>query len=184
MASPWRLTSSGCRRDMVTEPAEKMQCSWWSRACVVQYDRRAPYRILMIQISANENEAKIFRSHPEPLELCDILVNALQHLANHGDSPKESIAAGLDERSRNSIMDGVRNVIEVDCGWLVPIKSNQVKKPQFSEAFPEAVIRECAVEGRHVLTLCVDRSAGYPLSMCASLSPSFTEGDEWEDLCR
>ena len=50
-------------------------------------------------------------------------------------------------------MDGLRNFIEVDNRSAVDVgglrrgtKSIQVKKPQFSEALPEAVIREGADE--------------------------------------
>ena len=51
------------------------------------------------------------------------------------------------------IMDGLRNFIEVDNHSAVDVgglrrgtKSIHAKKPQFSEAFPEAVIREGADE--------------------------------------
>ena len=47
---------------------------------------------------------------------CDNLIYALKLLANQqkdGDSPK-SIIAGLHERSRRGIMDGLRSFIEAD----------------------------------------------------------------------
>ena len=111
----------------------------------------------MIQLSANANEAKVFKAHAAPLGLCDNLVNALKLLANpqeYGDSPiLKSIVTGLHLSSRMGIMDGLRSFIEVDNHSAVDVgglrrgtKSIQVKEPQFSEAFPEAVIREGADE--------------------------------------
>ena len=47
--------------------------------------------------------------------VCGNLVNALKLLANQpkdGDSPIQSIVAGFCERSRNSIMEGLRHFIE------------------------------------------------------------------------
>ena len=128
---------------------KKKQCSWWCVACG-QHDWRAPNRILVVQLSASANEAKVFRAHAAPLGLCDNLVNALKLLANQqkgGDSPLESIVTGLHEESRKGIMDGLRNFIEVDNHSAVDVggtrrgtKAIKVKKLQFSEAFPEAVI--------------------------------------------
>ena len=79
-------------------------------------------------------------------------MNASELLANQqkdGDSPIQSIFTGLHDRSRRGIMDGLRRFIEadnrsaVDVGGLRPgTKSFHVKKPQVSEAFPRAVIRE------------------------------------------
>ena len=103
----------------------------------------------MIQLSADANEAKVFKADAAPLGLCDNLVNAQKLLANqqkNGDDPIESIATGLHDKSRKGIMDGPRNFIEVDNHSAVDVgglrrgtKSIQLKKPQCSEAFPEAV---------------------------------------------
>ena len=136
----------------------RKQCCWWCAACGGEYDWRAPNRILVIQLSTNANEAKVFKAHAAPLELCDNLVNALKPLANQqndGDSPIESIVTGLHEKSRKGIMDGLTGLIKVDNhnagavdvgGLRRGTKSIQVKKPQFSEAFPEAFIRDGADE--------------------------------------
>ena len=128
------------------------------RSSVVDCAQHAPNRILVIQLSTNANEAKVVKAHAAPLELCDNLVNALKPLANQqndGDSPIESIVTGLHEKSRKGIMDGLTGFIKVDnhsagavdvgglCGGT---KSIQVKKPQFSEAFKEAFIRDGADE--------------------------------------
>ena len=48
-----------------------------------------------VQIGVNANEAKVFRAHAVPLELCDNLINALELLTNQqkdGDRPIQSIA--------------------------------------------------------------------------------------------
>ena len=81
----------------------KKQCSWWCAACGDQYDWRAPNRILVMELSANAHEAKVFKAHAAPQGLCDYLINALKLLANQqkdGDSPIESIVTGLHEKSR------------------------------------------------------------------------------------
>ena len=158
----------GCHRGVVTGSNTKMkQCSLLVRSIAGgQYDWRAPNRIPAIQTSANANEAKVFKAHAAPLGLCDNLVNALKLLANQhedGDSPRKSIVTGLHLRSCKGIMDGLRSFIEVDNRSAVDVgglrrgsKSIQVKKPHFSEAFPEAVIREgvrCEPSStRHILS--------------------------------
>ena len=89
--------------------------------------------ILVIQLSANANEAKVFEAHAAPLALCDNLVNA------------KSIVTGLHLISRMG--SEVDNHSAVDVGGLRRgTKSIHVKKRHFSEAFPEAVIREGADE--------------------------------------
>ena len=70
-----------------------------------------------MQLGVNANEAKVFKAHAAPLGLCDNLINALKLPANQqedGDSPIQSIATGLHERSRRDIMDGLRSFIKAD----------------------------------------------------------------------
>ena len=111
----------------------------------------------MVQIGANADRAKVFKAHAAPLRLCDNLVNVLKLLANQqkdGDSPIQSfVTAGLHERSGRGIMNGLRRFIEADNHSGVDVgdlrcgtKSVQVKKPKFSETFPEATVREGAYE--------------------------------------
>ena len=90
---------------------KKIHCNWWCAFCGCQYEWRTPNMILMIQFGVNAHEAKVIKVHTAPLELCDILINALNLLANQqkdGDSPIQSIVTGLHERSRRGIMDGLR----------------------------------------------------------------------------
>ena len=110
----------------------------------------------MVQLGADANGAKVFKAHAAPPGLWDNLIDALKLLANHqkdGDSPIQSIATGLHERSRRGIMDGLRSFIAVDNCSAVDVGglrrgtiSLPVQKPQFSEAFPGAIIREGADE--------------------------------------
>ena len=96
---------------------KKKHCSWWCAACGGQYEWRAPNRILVVQLSANANEAEVFKAHTAPLGLCDNLINAQKLQANQqkgGDSPIQSIVTGLHERSRRGIVDGLRSFIAVD----------------------------------------------------------------------
>ena len=91
-----------------------------------------------VQLGVNANEAKVFKAHAAPLGLCDTLVNALKLLANQqkdGDSPIQSIVTSLPDRRA------------VDVGHLRKgMKPFTVQKPNFSEDYPEAAIREGADE--------------------------------------
>ena len=63
-------------------------------------------RILVVQIGANADTAKVFKAHAALLGLCDNLINEPKLLANHqkdGDSPIQSIITGLRERSGRGI---------------------------------------------------------------------------------
>ena len=72
----------------------KKHCDW------VVCSMRSPIRlestsnrILVVQIGANADRAKVFKAHAAPLGFCDNLVNALKLLANQqkdGDSPIQS----------------------------------------------------------------------------------------------
>ena len=83
-----------------------------------------PNRILVMQIGAHADRANVFEAHAAPLGLCDNLINALKLLANQqkdGDSPIQSIATGLHERSRRGIMDGLRRFIQEDNNSAVDV---------------------------------------------------------------
>ena len=111
-----------------------------------------------MQLGANVTEEKVFRAHAAPPGLRDNLVNALKLLANRqkdGDCPIQSIATCLHERSRRVIMDKQRILIVADNRSAVDVGglrrgtiSIPLQKPQLSEAFPEAVIREGADKNR------------------------------------
>ena len=75
-----------------------------------------PNRILVVQLGANANEAKVVRTHADPKGPCDSLINALKLVANqqkHDDSPIQSFVTSLHERTRRGIMDGLE---ELHCG--------------------------------------------------------------------
>ena len=132
---------------------------WWvstEHGHVDQYEWRTPNRILVVQIGADADRAQVFKAHAAPLVLCDNLINANILLANpqkDGDSPIQSIVTGLHERSTRGIMDRLTRFIEADIHSAVDVGglrrgtiSVNVKKPQFSEVFPQAVIRQGADE--------------------------------------
>ena len=135
---------------------KKKHYNWWCAACGGQYESRSANRILVVQIGVDANEAKVFKAHAAPLGLCDNLINALKLLANQqkdGDSPIQSTVTRLHERSRRGIIDGLRRFIQADNHSAVDVgdlrrgtRSLLVKKPMFSEAFPEAATREGADE--------------------------------------
>ena len=72
---------------------------------------------LVVQESVGPREAKSVSKRMLRLEDCDNLINSLKLVTSQqkdGDSPAEIIVTGLLEKSRNSVMDGLRKFIEVD----------------------------------------------------------------------
>ena len=57
---------------------------------------------------------KVFKGHAVPQGLCENLIKLLANQQKDGDSPIQSIVAGVRERSREGIMEGQRNFIKVD----------------------------------------------------------------------
>ena len=77
---------------------KKNHCNWWCAACGGQHEWKAPNRILGVQLGGNANEAKVFKAHAAPVELCGNLSNTVKLLANQqkdGDSPIQIIVTGL-----------------------------------------------------------------------------------------
>ena len=142
-----------------------------------------------MQLGVNANEAKVLKAHAAPLELCDNLINALKLLANQqkdGDSPIQSIVTGLHERSRKGIMEGLRSFIKednhcaVDVGHLRKGKRPfKVQKPNFSEDYPEAAIREGADE----LTLRVEEVGTLDHIEDDRWGPPLVDAD-WHAFCQ
>ena len=63
------------------------------------------------------SQAKVFKAHAMPQGLCENLVNALKLLENQqddGDSTISNIVAGLHEKSKKKIVEGLRGFIEID----------------------------------------------------------------------
>ena len=99
--------------------------------------------MLVLQTGAGASQAKVFKAHAAPQGLCENLINALKLLVNqqkNGDSPIWSIVTGLCERSRNGVMEGLRNFMKVDsrCAFDVGhlsegFLSSQVRRPKFKE---------------------------------------------------
>ena len=85
---------------------KKKHCNWWCAACGGQYEWRAPNRILVVQLGVNANDAKVFKARAAPLGLSDNLINALELLANHGDSPIQSIRKGIMEEAEKASWTG------------------------------------------------------------------------------
>ena len=136
---------------------KKKHCNWWCAACGGQYEWTAPNRTTGgTARSQYQRSGGVQKVHAAPSGLCDNLINALKLLANQqkdGDSPIQSIVSGLHERSRRGIMDGLGRFIQADNHSAVDvgdlrrgIRSLLVKEPNFSEAYPEATIREGACE--------------------------------------
>ena len=103
---------------------------------------------MVVQLGVNANEATVFKAHAAPLGLCDNL-KVVGNQQKDDDSPIQRIVTGLHERSRRGIMDYLRSFIKEDNHSAVDVghlrhgtRSLKVQKPQFSESFPKAAIRE------------------------------------------
>ena len=91
------------------------------------------------------------KAHAVPQGLCVNLIHALKLLANQpkdGESPVQSIATGLCERSRKGTREGLRNFIEVDnhsaldVGYLKEgTRSFEAQRPKCEEGGHEVSIR-------------------------------------------
>ena len=149
----WTTTCGGFRQDTETATTERRSFTTGGvQHAEANTNGEAPNRISAVQIRANADTAKVSNAHAAPLGLNDNLVNAGKLLANQqndGDSPVQSIVTGLHESSRRGMKDGLRRCTEPDNHSAVDVgdlrrgtKAVNVKKPQFSEAFPEAAIRE------------------------------------------
>ena len=92
---------------------KKKHCSGWCAVCGGKCEWTAPNTILVVQLGTNANEAKVFKAHAAaPQVSCENQINALNLLANFqkdGDSPIQSTATGLHERSRKGITDELRS---------------------------------------------------------------------------
>ena len=127
---------------------KKTNCNWWCAACGGQYEWRAPNMILVVQIGANTDRAKVFKARAGRLGLCAWRTSSKMVISRF-----KAQTTGLHETSRRGIMDGLRRFIEADNHSAVDAGdlrrgtiSVRVKKPLFSETFPEAAITEGADE--------------------------------------
>ena len=119
----------------------------------------APIRILVVQFGAKKDRAQVFKAHAAPLGLCDDLVNALKLLVNQQKMVIvrfKALKQACTKEAEEASWTGVRRLAEADNHSAVDVgdlrrgtPSVNEKEPQFSEAFPEAVI----IEGANELTL-------------------------------
>ena len=82
-----------------------------------KYDWKQPHRLLVVRTDENVNQAKVFKAHAVPQDLCGNLINALKLLPNQqedGDGLIRNIVTNLGEVIRKGLMEGLRNFIQVD----------------------------------------------------------------------
>ena len=75
---------------------------WWCAICGEKYDWRQPNRLLVVQTGESFDQAKVFKAHAVPQDLCANFINALKLLANQqgdGDGLLESIVKDLGKES-------------------------------------------------------------------------------------
>ena len=131
---------------------------------------------LVVRIGVNAHDAKVFKAHAAPLGLCDNVIHALKLLANQlkdGDSPIQSLATGLHERSRKGIIGRCKKIHPNRQSTIVRWTSvTCVKAPDRSRSHPEAAVREGADE----FTLRADEVG----TLKAFINVDYIEYDRWE----
>ena len=71
----------------------------------------ATKQALVVQTGESVNQAKVFREHAVPQDLCANLINAMKLLANRqedGDGLIQNIVTNLCEESREGFTNGLR----------------------------------------------------------------------------
>ena len=117
-----------------------------------KYDWRQPNRLLVVQTGESFQQAKVFKTHAVPQDLCANLINALRLLANQqedGDGLLQNIVLDLCQESRKGLTDSLREFIKVDneraldVGYLSRDTGTfQVRKPKVPEGCQEVIVRE------------------------------------------
>ena len=97
-------------------------------------------------------QAKVFKAHAVPQDLCAHLINALKLLANQqedGDGLLQNIVTNLGEVSRKGLTDGLRDFIRVDNERALDVGALrrgtgtfEVRKPQVPEGGSDVTVRE------------------------------------------
>ena len=76
----------------------KRHANWWCAVCGEKYDWEQPNRLVAVQTSESIDQAKVFKAHAVPQDLCANLTNALKLLANQqedGDGLIQNIVTNL-----------------------------------------------------------------------------------------
>ena len=90
--------------------------------------------MLVVQTGESASQAKAFKAHAVPQGLRENLINALKLLANQqkdGDSPMQSVATGLCERSRKGTMEGFTNSLKMDNHCALEVGSSEGRNKVF-----------------------------------------------------
>ena len=91
--------------------AGKKHTSRWCAICGEKYDWKQPNRLLVVQTGESVEQAKVFKAHAIPQNLCENLINALKLLANQQE---DGVVTNLGKGSRKGLTDGLRDFIRVD----------------------------------------------------------------------
>ena len=82
-----------------------------------KYAWRQPKRLLVVQTGDSFEQAKVFKAHAVPQNLCANLIIALKLLANQqedGDCLLQNIVEDLGKESRRGLTDGLREFTRLD----------------------------------------------------------------------
>ena len=106
----------------------------------------------MVQTGEGVNQAKIFKAHAVPQDLCGNLINALKLLANQqedGGGLIQNIVTNLCEVSREGLTKSSRNFIQIDNHRALEVGHLReglgplrVRRPKREEGYPEVLVRE------------------------------------------
>ena len=74
-------------------------------------------RLVVVQTGEGVDQAKVFKAHAVPEELCANLINALKLLANQqedGDDLLQKIVEDLGKESRKGLTEGLREFVKFE----------------------------------------------------------------------
>ena len=103
--------------DYVWWVSGRKSTKWRCAICGEKYDWQQPNRLLVVQTGESFEQAKVFKAHAVPQDLCANLINALKLLAKqqeNGDRLLQNIVTNLGKGSRKGLTDGLREFIKVD----------------------------------------------------------------------
>ena len=115
-------------------------------------DWKQPNRLLVVRTGESVSQAKVFKAHAIPQNLCEILIDPLKLLANQqedGDGLLQSRLTSLNKGSRKSLTDGLRDFIKVDDHRALDVGEQhqgtgtlKVRKPKVPEGGSDVTNRE------------------------------------------
>ena len=151
-----------------------------------------------MQTGESFEQAKVFKAHAVPQDLCTNLINALKLLANQqedGDGLLQNIVTNLGKGSRKGLKDGLRDFIRVDNERALDVGAPRrgtgtfkVRMPKAPEGNSDVTVRESpdelTVRAEEVGTskALIDVNHIALERWCPHLVGKNIAGEDWEEM--